>query len=140
MSLLNSPSAVPNVLTIHRLGPGPTMKALRLMWMLTLLLAFAIPMLGFPAHLWWLVGVLSGILVSGIWTADRPYLLRLASSSYVGEVFGLRSVTSRLAAIVGPFAWGYISVTLGFGQPAALLSLVVCVAISLVLIAGVRHK
>ena len=136
--------AIPGGLTwgmvVDRLGPGPTMKALLLMWMLTLLLAFAIPMLGFPAHLWWLVGVLSGILVSGIWTADRPYLLRLASSSYVGEVFGLRSVTSRLAAIVGPFVWGYISVTLGFGQPAALLSLVVCVAISLVLIAGVRHK
>ena len=138
--LVAIPSGLSWGVLVDRLGPGRTIKSALLIWIFTLLLALAIPLLGFPSYMWWLVGVLAGILVPGVWTADRPFLLRLASDNYLGEIFGLRSVTGRLSAIAGPFVWGLIAVTLGFGQTAALLSLVVCAVISYVLIAGVSDE
>ena len=35
-------------------------------------------------------------------------------------------MAGRLAAIAGPFSWGFISVTLGLGQSAAIVCLAVC--------------
>ena len=122
---------------VDRLGPGRTLKAVLLIWICTLLLALAIPLLGLSSHLWWLVGVLSGIVIPGVWAADRPYLLQLAPPEYLGEAFGIRAMTGRLSAVIGPFVWGLVSATLGFGQSAALLTIVVCAAISYVLVAGV---
>ena len=49
-------------------------------------------------------------------------------------------MASRLGAIVGPFTWGYLSVTLGLGQPAAMLSLLGCGVIALLLIRGVSDR
>ena len=105
-----------------------------------LLLAVGIPWLGLPSHLWWAVGVISGVLVAGIWATDRPYMLRLTPPRYLGQFFGLRNMTGRLSTIAGPFTWGYLSVTLNLGQMAAVLSLVGCVVISYILIQGVSDK
>ena len=125
---------------VDRIGPGRAIKIALAIWTLVLLVSLAIPLLGISSHLWWAVGVITGVLIAGIWTADRPFLLRLTSAEYIGEVFGIRGMTGNLSAMAGPFAWGYISVTLGFGQPAALLSLVICAAISFLLIMGVNDN
>ena len=124
-------------IVVDRVGPGRAMRIALAIWISVLLVSLAIPLLDLSSHLWWVVGVITGIVIPGVWTADRPYLLRLASSQYIGEIFGIRGMIGNLSAMAGPFAWGFISVSLGFGQPAALLSLVICGAISYLLIAGV---
>ena len=125
---------------IDRFGPRRLLNIMLIGWLLSLLASAGIPWLGLPSYLWWAIGVASGILVSGVWTVDRPYILRLVPPSQIGEFFGIHSAASRLSAIAGPFTWGLISVTLGLGQIAAVLSLVGCIAIALILARGVLDK
>ncbi len=138
--LVAIPSGILWGIGVDRVGPNRALRIVLLGWILVLLLAVGIPWLGLPSHLWWAVGVISGVLIAGIWATDRPYMLRLTSPRYLGEFFGLRNMTGRLSAIAGPFTWGYLSVTLNLGQTAAVLSLVACVVISYVLIQGVSDK
>ena len=136
--------AIPSALlwgrVIDLVGPGRALSAILLGWIVLLLVSAAIPWLELPSGLWWGVGVGSGVLVAGIWSADRPYLIRLVSSRYLGEFFGLHSMTGRLSSMVGPFVWGYLAVTLGLGQTAAVLSLIGCAVIAFLLIRGVSDK
>lgn len=127
-------------LLVDRFGPRRILESALLLWISALLLALAIPWLGFPSYSWWGVGVMAGIVVPAVWTADRPFLLRLTSPRYLGQVFGLRSVTSRLASIAGPFTWGYMAVTLDLGQRSALGALVICALISYGLLRGVSDR
>ena len=41
-------------------------------------------------------------------------------SDTVSEYFAVYNMVGRLAAISGPFAWGFISSTLGMGQVASI--------------------
>jgi UMF1 family MFS transporter len=134
------PSGLLFGLVTDRFGPHRTLSAMLVGWVLVLLSAAAIPWFGLPDPLWLAVGIVSGILHAGIWTADRPYMLRLTSSRNLGQFFGLHSFTGRLSAVAGPFTWGLISVTLGMGQIAAVLSLAGSATIALVLIQGVSDR
>jgi UMF1 family MFS transporter len=134
--------AVPCGLAIGRIvdkvGPRAVLSVVLAGWVINLAVAVSIPWLGLPTNLWWAIGVFSGVLVAGTWACDRPFMLRLTPQRYLGEFFGLHNLTGRLSAIAGYFTWGFISTTLEFGQPAALVSLAVCAAISLLLIRGVN--
>ena len=132
------PSGLVWGIVVDRVGPNRVLSVALLGWVFVLLLAAAIPWLDLSPHIWWGVGVASGVLVAGIWAADRPYLIRLASPRYLGEFFGIHSLTGRVSAITGPFTWSYISVTLDLGQIPAVLSVAGCAAISFVLIRGMR--
>ena len=123
---------------VDRIGPKTTIQVALALWVSTLLLGVGIPWLGLPPGLWWGVGAMSGVVYAGVWTADRPYVIQLGSPRNLGLFFGIHSVSGRLSSIVGPFVWGLISVTLGLGQAAAVLSLVGCAVISLVLVRGIR--
>ena len=125
---------------VDRVGPNRVLSASLLGWVFVLLAAAAIPWLGLSAHLWWAIGVVSGVLVAGIWAADRPYMIRLASSRYLGEFFGIHSLMGRLSAITGPFTWSYIAVTLDLGQIAAVLSVAGCAAIAFAMIRGLSDE
>ncbi|MDP6063571.1 MAG: MFS transporter [SAR202 cluster bacterium] len=120
-----------------KFGPHRALTTVLVGWVFVLLSAAAIPWLGLPGPIWLPVGVFSGILIAGIWVADRPYMLRLAPSEYTGQFFGLHSVTGKLSAMAGPFTWGLLSVTLGLGQIAAVLSLAGSAAIALILLQSV---
>jgi len=54
----------------------------------------------------WGCGVLIGIMLGGVWTIGRPYLLKLTPIDSVGRFFGLYSLTGKAAATVGPLIWG----------------------------------
>jgi len=64
--------------------------------------------------------------LAGLYVSERPYVLSIAPKNRVGEYFGIFNMAGRLAAIAGPFSWGFISVTLGLGQSAAIVCLAVC--------------
>ena len=107
------------------------MKVVLVSWVLTLGGTIAIPWLGLSPGLWWLIGLLSGVLVAGIWVTDRPVLISLTRAEHLGRFFGLHSLTGRLGTIAGPFLWGFIAVTLDFGQTASVAGLLGAIVLAL---------
>jgi UMF1 family MFS transporter len=132
------PSGVMWGIVVDKIGPKKELNIVLPGWMFVLLGSIAIPLLGLPTWLWWIMAVLGGICMAGIWAADRPFLLRLAPQEYLGELFGLHATTGRLATIAGPLAWGLVAVTWGFGQTAAVMTLVVCLTIALVIVRSIN--
>ncbi len=124
---------------VDRLGPGKVLNYALILWTVLLLIAIGIPWLSWTTHLYWLVGCLTGVAMSGIWTADRPYMLTFTPPEYTGEFFGLHGMVGKLARVVGPFMWAFISSTLGLGQPAAVVSLVVCLVVSYAILGRPRE-
>ena len=111
---------------VDRVGPLLILRANVAMWVFLLALAAAIPILDLAKELWWVVGLMSGSALAGLYVSERPYVLLIAPKNRVGEYFGIFNMAGRLAAIAGPFSWGFISVTLGLGQSAAIVCLAVC--------------
>ena len=121
-----------------RIGPGRVLAISLFVWMTSFLFAVAIPWLSWPSHLYWGVGVLTGVAMPGVWTADRPYMLAFTPPQYLGEFFGLHGMVGKLGRVVGPFMWAFIAVTLDLGQPVAVLSLVGCLVISYAILRGIK--
>ena len=135
--LVAIPSGLIWGLIVDRVGPSIVIQITLVGWFIVLNFAVLIPWLDLPKQLWVGVGFLAGVFVAGIWSADRPYMLKLTTPEYLGEFFGLHSMTSRLATIFGPFTWAYIAITLGFGQMLALLSLTICIVIHHLIDSGI---
>jgi MFS-type transporter involved in bile tolerance (Atg22 family) len=70
--------------------------------------------------------VMSGVFMAGLYVSERPFVLSMSASDRVSEYFAVYNMVGRLAAITGPFAWGYISSTLGWGQVASITWLSIC--------------
>ncbi len=80
---------------------------------------------------------MAGLALGGTWTADRPYLVRLAPPKYLGEFYGLFRMAGRFASVIGPLIWGLITTTLGLGRPVAVCALFFFVIVSFVVLQGV---
>ncbi len=125
-----------------RFGPRRTLMLVLVGWIAGLLIIALSPSLtGF-----WAGGVVVGLAFGGIWSAERPLLLRLVPAGEAGRFFGLRALSARAAAIVGPLVWAAIvdglSRPLGAGiaYRLAVASLAVFMVIALVLLAGVPDR
>ncbi|MBX3001622.1 MAG: MFS transporter [Caldilineaceae bacterium] len=119
---------------MDRLRPKRTLNLILSLWIVGLTGVIAISVLHLPGFLFWIVGCLVGVALGGIWTVDRSYLIHLAPPAYLGEFFGIFSMLSRFAAIVGPFLWGFIVNTLGWGRPAAIGSLLLFLIIGFIIV------
>lgn len=87
-----------------RLGPRRTLCGVLVGWIAGLtVIALAPTLSGF-----WIGGVLVGFAFGGIWSAERPLLLRLVPQGEAGRYFGLLALSARAAAIVGPLIWAAI--------------------------------
>jgi len=119
-----------------KIGPAKSMQVVLIGWILNILVTIAIPVFDLSPHIWWLIGVNSGIFTAGIWSTDRPLLTYITvenggrSVDDIGKFFGLMSVTGRLSTVAGPFAWGLLVVTLGFGQTIGVVFLLIAIIIS----------
>jgi UMF1 family MFS transporter len=122
---------------VDRIGPKRTLDRVLYAWMTTLLLTVAIPVLGLPSNLFWLVAMLTGISLGGTWTADRPYMLTLAPPARIGEFYGLYSMVGRFAAVIGPLLWAFVAEYLGYGRPAAVFALFIMVCVAYAVLRGV---
>ncbi len=71
------------------------------LWVLTLVLAFLVR----SQLLFYLVGMLAGAGLGGVWVVARLCLLLLAPREKLGEYFGLYGVTGKVASVVGPLLW-----------------------------------
>ncbi len=122
---------------VDRIGPKRSLNLVLGMWMGVLGGAVLVSLLDLPQLLFWIIACTSGVALGGTWAADRPYMLRLSPPRYVGEFYGLYSMVGRFASIVGPFLWGFIVDTLGWGRPAAVATLLVLILLAFAILQGV---
>ena len=127
---------------VDRIGPKRTLDIVLVLWMGIFAAAAAIPVLGLPSGLIFVVSMLVGVALAGLWASDRPLMARLAPPRYYGQFFGLYAMVGRFAAIVGPFMWGVIADdrALGWGQPAAVMFLLLWVLIAFAILRRVDDR
>lgn len=57
----------------------------------------------------YIVASCAGIALAGVWSADRPLMLKLTPPHRVGEFYGLYGMVGRFSAITGPIIWASIT-------------------------------
>ena len=125
---------------VDRFQPARSLLWVLISWMVAILGAFLIAVLGLPKALFWPVACLAGISLGGTWAADRPLMLKLAPKEFLGEFYGLYSMVGRFASVVGPLLWGLIVNTLGWGRPAAVFSLLLLLIVAYVILLPLKEK
>lgn len=91
-----------------RWGPKRTLDVVLLLWMGVFVLAAVAGMAPLPLPWLYLVAVLAGVALAGVWAADRPYMLRLSPPERIGEFYGLYGMVGRFSAVTGPALWAGI--------------------------------
>jgi UMF1 family MFS transporter len=115
---------------VDRIGPKRTLIFVIASWVFLLIAMVLVPTkTGF-----WIVGFGIGLIFGGTATAERPMLLTLVPDVEAGRFFSLLVLSSRAAAIVGPFVWAFAvdGLTPAYGAPFAYRMGVVTVAIAMV--------
>ncbi len=120
---------------VDKYGSFLNLKINVMAWFLILGLAALLPVFDLPGELWWAVGVMSGVFMAGLYVSERPFVLSMSAPDTVSEYFAVYNMIGRLAAITGPFAWGYIASTLGLGQVASITWLSICSLIGFLILA-----
>ena len=115
---------------VDRIGAKRALDRLLGLWAVVFLASAAIPALGLPRGLFWPVALLAGFSLGGAWAADRPLMLRLSPPRHLGQFYGLYAMAGRFAAVLGPLLWAAIVDGLGWGRPAAVLSLALMTAVA----------
>ena len=106
---------------VDRIGPRRTLDRVLWLWVATFLLAAATGLFSLPVGVLFVVAVMAGVALGGIWSADRPLMLRLAPPERIGEFYGLYGMVGRFSAITGPFIWATVAhlATTRFGMAPA---------------------
>ncbi len=94
---------------VDRIGPKRTLNAVLWLWVATFIGAASIGLLGLPLEVLFAVAAMAGISLGGIWSADRPYMLRLTPPDRIGEFYGLYGMVGRFSAITGPLIWAGVA-------------------------------
>jgi UMF1 family MFS transporter len=123
---------------VDRIGPKRTLNIVLAMWIVTFGLAASIGLFHLSIRVLYVVAGLAGVALGGVWSADRPYMLRLTPPDRIGEFYGLYGMVGRFSAVTGPLLWGlttYLVVERGgahelTGQALAILTLLVMVLVS----------
>lgn len=94
---------------VDRIGPKRTLNWVLRLWVFTFLAAAAIGLLTLPLWVLYIAASLAGIGMGGVWSADRPLMLRLTPPDRIGEFYGLYGMVGRFSAITGPFVWALVA-------------------------------
>src|SRR2546423_9401107 len=86
---------------VDRFGPKRTLSWVLTSWVVLLVAMIVVPTRG----AFWIVGACIGLIYGGVATAERPLLLSLVPDVEAGRFFSLMVLSSRAAAVVGPFVW-----------------------------------
>src|SRR5262245_23183600 len=118
---------------VDRVGPKRTLDLVLAVWAAVFASAAGVAFFDLPRALFWGVAVAAGLALGGTWASDRPYMLRLTPPERLGQFYGLYAMVGRFAAILGPLLWAAVVDWLGFGRPAAVLSLLLMIGLSYVI-------
>jgi MFS transporter, UMF1 family len=86
---------------VDRIGPKRTLSWVIAGWIVLLIAMIVAP----SRNAFWIVGAGIGLIYGGVATAERPLLLSLVPDVEAGRFFSLMVLSSRAAAVVGPFVW-----------------------------------
>jgi MFS transporter, UMF1 family len=133
---------------VDRIGPKRTLDLVLWLWVATFLAAAAIGLLTLPVNVLFVVASMAGVGLGGIWSADRPYMLRLTPPDRIGEFYGLYGMVGRFSAITGPLIWagiawlciGQLGMSPAKGQGVGVLTLLVLIVVSRVILAPVTDS
>lgn len=87
---------------VSRKGALKAMKQVLIIWLFTFILAS----LANQEWLYWVIGGLVGVGLSGTWVAARVLVVELVPKERIGEYYGFYNLTGKSAAILGPIWWG----------------------------------
>lgn len=124
---------------VDRIGPKRTLMAVIAGWVVLLVAMIAAP----SATAFWVVGFGIGLIFGGVPAAERPMLLSLVPSAEAGRFFGLLMLSSRAAAVIGPFVWSLtvdnLEAPLGTGVAyrAAVATVAAAMVVALLVLRGV---
>ena len=112
-------------------GPKRTLSWVLAGWIVLLIAMIVAPSRG----VFWIVGACIGLIYGGVSTAERPLLLSLVPDVEAGRFFSLMVLSSRAAAVVGPFVWAFAvdGLTPVFGRGVAYRAGVMTVALGMAL-------
>jgi UMF1 family MFS transporter len=120
---------------VDRIGAKRTLVTTIVAW-----IALLIGMVVAPSQsVFWGIGLAIGLIFGAVPTAERPMLLSLIPKEEAGRFFSLMLLSSRAAAVAGPFIWGLTVDVLeprqgiGLAYRAAVITVAVMFAASLVL-------
>jgi UMF1 family MFS transporter len=94
---------------VDKIGPKRTLNYVLWLWVATFLSAASIGLFRLPVEFLFVVASMAGIGLGGIWSADRPYMLRLTPPERIGEFYGLYGMVGRFSAISGPLIWAIVA-------------------------------
>jgi UMF1 family MFS transporter len=120
---------------VDRFGAKRTLIVSIVSWIVLLLAMIIVP----TQQAFWIVGLFIGLIFGAVPTAERPMLLSLVPEQEAGRFFSLMLLSSRAAAIAGPWVWAVTVDSLepgrgaGFAYRAAVLTVALMFAASLVL-------
>jgi len=124
---------------VDRFGPKKTLSWVLGCWIVLLVAMIVAPSRG----AFWIVGALIGLIYGGVSTAERPLLLSLVPDVEAGRFFSLMVLSSRAAAVVGPFIWAFAvdglapSMGTGFAYRAGVMTVAIGMALALWMLSGV---
>src|SRR5581483_8298486 len=89
-----------------------------------------------------------GLGLGGVWSSDRPYMLRIAPPDRVGEFYGLYGMVGRFSAVSGPILWSLTTFLVvergGFspltGQSVAIVTLLAMIVVSYAILRHVSDE
>jgi UMF1 family MFS transporter len=124
---------------VDRFGPKRTLSWVLVGWIVLLIAMIVAP----SKAAFWIIGACIGLIYGGISTAERPLLLSLVPDVEAGRFFSLMVLSSRAAAVVGPFIWALAvdgftsSMGVGFAYRAGVVTVAVGMVLALLMLRGV---
>jgi UMF1 family MFS transporter len=88
---------------VDRFGARRTLMVTLVAWIVLLIAMVIVP----TQNGFWLVGLGLGLIFGAVPTAERPMLLSLVPKEEAGRYFSLLLLSSRAAAVAGPFIWSF---------------------------------
>jgi UMF1 family MFS transporter len=116
---------------VDRIGPKRTLTMTLWIWVFLLIAMVLVP----TQSAFWIVGLAIGLNFGVVPAAERPMMLTLIPDEEAGRYFSLMLLSARVAAIAGPFIWGFTVKGLqpSVGTPTAYRAAVMTVAVMFVL-------
>ncbi len=127
---------------VDRFGPKRTLSWVLIGWIALLAAMIVVPTRG----AFWIVGAGIGLIYGGVSTAERPLLLSLVPDVEAGRFFSLMVLSSRAAAVVGPFVWAFTvdglisSLGAGFAYRAGVATVAIGMILALLMLRGVPNN
>jgi MFS transporter, UMF1 family len=127
---------------VDRFGPKRTLSWVLVSWVVLLVAMIVVP----TRNAFWIVGACIGLIYGGVATAERPLLLSLVPDVEAGRFFSLMVLSSRAAAVVGPFVWAFAvdgltpSMGTAFAYRAGVGTVAIGMILALVMLRGVPNN